>query len=161
LKGEENVKNSRHKSSCNSPRKPQRSSQHFWVATGLLGVVLAAGGARADDAKKDAGPTSITPGELSELIQLEKPPLILDVRSKEEYTEAHIPGAVNIPHDQLADHLSDLHAAKTDEIVVHCRSGYRAGIAEKVLSDAGYSNVRDLDGHMNAWQAGGYPVEKP
>jgi rhodanese-related sulfurtransferase len=149
LNREENVKNSK----C------------FWVAVGLLVAIWtvggAAGGATADDAKQNAGPTGITPGELAELIQLEKAPLILDVRSEKEYAEAHIPGALNIPHDQLADRLSEIHAAKTDEIVVHCRSGYRAGIAEKTLSEAGYSNVRDLDGHMNAWEGGGYPVKKP
>ncbi len=83
------------------------------------------------------------------------------MRSEKEYAEGHIPGAVNIPHDQLSDRLSEIDAAKTDEIVVHCKSGYRAGIAEKVLIEAGYSNLRGLDGHMNAWQSGEYPIEKP
>jgi rhodanese-related sulfurtransferase len=141
----------------NGVKRPQRS----WWAGCLLVVVSAAISATADDAKKSAGPASISPGELAELIQLEQAPLILDVRSEKEYSESHIPGAVNIPHDQLRDRLSKIDAAKTDEIVVHCRSGHRAGIAEKVLVEAGYSNVRDLDGHMNAWQSGGYPIEKP
>jgi rhodanese-related sulfurtransferase len=83
------------------------------------------------------------------------------VRSEKEYAEARIPGAVNIPHDQLGDRLSEIDAAKEDEIVVHCKSGYRAGIAEKILIDAGYSEVRDLDGHMNAWKSSGYPIERP
>jgi len=135
------------------------------LAAGLLSIVWAVVGtsvlACADDAKTSANTTSITPGELAELIQTDKAPLILDVRSSKEYAEGHIPGAVNIPYDQLADHLSDLHAAKTDEIVVHCQSGHRAGIAEKTLSEAGYSNVRDLDGHMSAWKRDGYPLEKP
>jgi phage shock protein E len=110
---------------------------------------------------KSAGPESISSTELAELIRHEQAPLILDVRSEKEFDEAHIPGAVNIPHDQLRDRLSEIDAAKTDEIVVHCKSGYRAGIAEKALIEAGYSNVRDLDGHMNDWQSSGYPIEKP
>jgi len=135
------------------------------LAAGLLSVVWAANGAAipasADDAPAGGAQTSIAPGELAKLIQAGKAPLILDVRSPKEYAEGHIPGSVNIPYDQLADHLSELHAAKTDEIVVHCASGYRAGKAEKVLHEAGYSDVRDLDGHMNGWKAGGYPIEKP
>jgi len=128
---------------------------------GLLVAALLACTAPTDDSKQAANPASITPRELAELLQLDNAPLILDVRSEEEYTESHIPGALNIPHDQLGDRLSEIDAAKTAEIVVHCRSGYRAGIAEKILIDAGYSNVRDLDGHMNAWQSGGYPIEQP
>ncbi len=142
-------------------RETAKHSPRSWVAAGLWLVVSAAGVAIADDPKKNAGPTSITPGELAEQIQLEQAPLILDVRSKQEYEEGHIPAAVNIPHDQLRDRLSEIDAAKTDEIVVHCRSGHRAGLAEEILGEAGYSNVRDLDGHMDGWQSGGYPIERP
>ena len=133
----------------------------FWLMTGLLAVVLAACTAPDDDSKRAAGPKSITAEELAEKIQFSQAPLILDVRSEEEYAEGHIPGALNIPHAELPDRLSEIDAAKTDEIVVHCRSGYRAGIAGKVLVEAGYSDVRDLDGHMNAWESGGYPIEQP
>jgi rhodanese-related sulfurtransferase len=127
---------------------------------GLLAVVLAACTAPDDDSKQGANPKIISAEELAERIQLEQAPLIIDVRSEKEYAKAHIPGAVNIPHDQLGDRLSEIDAAKTDEIVVHCRSGHRAGIAEEVLIEAGYSDVRDLDGHMNAWKSDGYPIEQ-
>jgi rhodanese-related sulfurtransferase len=132
-----------------------------WSLIGLLAVILAACTPPADGSKSGAGQEIISVKELAEQIQLERAPLIVDVRSEKEYAEAHIPGAVNIPYDQLGDRLSEIDAAKTDEIVVHCLSGYRAEIAEKLLSEAGYSNVRDLDGHMNAWQSGGYPIERP
>jgi phage shock protein E len=142
-------------------RKSVKCSQHSWLAGCLLVVVSAAIAATACDVKKSTGSASISPGELAELIRLEKAPLILDVRSEDEYGESHIPGAVNIPHDQLRDRLSEIDVAKTDEIVVHCKSGYRAGIAEKALIEAGYSNLRNLDGHMDAWQSGEYPIEQP
>jgi phage shock protein E len=133
----------------------------IWLITGLLAVVLAACTPPANDSKRSAGPKSITAEQLTEQIQLSRAPLILDVRSEKEYADGHIPGAMNIPHDQLLNRLSEINAAKTEEIVVHCRSGHRAGIAKKVLIEAGYSNVRDLDGHMNGWRSGGYPIEKP
>jgi rhodanese-related sulfurtransferase len=128
---------------------------------GLLAVALAACTPPADGSNPGAGPKSITAEELTEQILLSRAPLILDVRSEEEYAEGHIAGALNIPHDQLGDRLSEIGAAKTDEIVVLCRSGYRARIAEKLLIETGYSDVRDLDGHMNTWQSGGYPIERP
>jgi phage shock protein E len=119
-------------------------------------------GCTANDGESTPGtaPKIITAEELTRQIQNAQAPLILDVRSEEEYADGHIPGAMNIPHNQLRDRLSEIDAVKTAEIVVHCRSGHRAGIAEKVLIEAGYSNIRDLDGHMNGWQSGGYPIKK-
>jgi rhodanese-related sulfurtransferase len=133
----------------------------FWLMTGLLAVVFAASAAPTDGPNPSAGPRSITAEELTEQIQRSQAPLILDVRSRGEYANGHIPGALNIPHDQLPDRLSEIDVAKTEEIVVHCQSGQRARIAEEALIKAGYSNVRDLDGHMNGWMNAGYPIEKP
>ncbi len=142
------------------------SKKDLWVSrlhllAGCIVVALSAACTATDnDATHVAGPKSVTAAELTEQIQSSKSPLILDVRSEQEFAEGHIPGALNIPYDQLGDRLSEIGVAKTDEIVVHCRSGHRAGIAEKLLIQAGYSDVRDLDGHMNAWQSGGYPIEE-
>jgi rhodanese-related sulfurtransferase len=142
-------------------RRDVKLSQYFWLAACLLIAMLAACTAKDDDSPRGAGPMNKTAAELAEQIQSSQAPLILDVRSKKEYAEGHIPGAVNIPHDQLDSRLSEIDAAKTHEIVVHCRSGYRAEIAAKILIEAGYSDVYDLDGHMNGWQSGGYPIERP
>ena len=132
-----------------------------WLMIGLLAVVLAACTPPADGSKAGAGAEIISVAELAEQIQLGQAPLIVDVRSETEYAQGRIPGAVNIPYDQLGDRLSEIDAAKTDEIVVLCRSGYRARIAEKILIEAGYSDVRDLVGHMNTWDRAGYPIEQP
>jgi rhodanese-related sulfurtransferase len=131
-----------------------------WPTLGLLAVVLTACTPPTDGPKPDANAEIISVAELAERIRLDRAPLIVDVRSEQEYAEAHIPGAVNIPHDQLGDRLAEIDAAKSDEIVVLCRSGRRAEVAEKLLIDAGYSRIYDLDGHMNAWQSGGYPTDE-
>lgn len=102
---------------------------------------------------------AIGAAELAERIQSGSAPLILDVRSEDEYASGHIPGAINIPHDALGERLDEIRVAKSDEIVVHCHSGRRAELAEAVLLDAGYSNLLDLEGHMEGWSSGGYPVE--
>ncbi|MGW8283032.1 MAG: rhodanese-like domain-containing protein, partial [Gemmatimonadota bacterium] len=82
-------------------------------------------------------------------------------RSPEEYAAGHIPGAVNIPYDELPERLDELNGAQDQEIIVYCRTGRRAGIAELALQEAGFRNVRDLDGHMVDWTSGGYPVSDP
>jgi phage shock protein E len=137
-----------------------RASRLSLLAGCILMTLSVACTATDDNSTRGADPKRVTAAELTEQIQNSRAPLILDVRSEEEYAQGHIPGAVNIPYDQLGNRLAEIDAAKTDEIVVHCRSGHRAGIAEKILIEAGYSDVRDLDGHMNAWQSGGYPIDE-
>jgi len=116
-------------------------------------VLGACGGAPA---APEAG--AISPAQLAERLGDVAAPLILDVRTGDEYRQGHIPGAVNIPHDELAARLSELPIARSEEVVVHCQRGGRARLAEAVLREGGYSNVRDLSGHWQAWQAAGLPV---
>jgi rhodanese-related sulfurtransferase len=115
-------------------------------------------GACGSDVGKSAG-ARISAVELTERIRGDTPPFILDVRTTQEFASGHVPGAVNVPHDELASRLEELPVEKSEEIVVHCQSGRRASLAEATLREAGYSNVRDLDGHWQAWQASGLPVE--
>jgi phage shock protein E len=93
----------------------------------------------------------IAASELSDRIESGLAPVVLDVRSREEYSKGHIQGAINIPHDELADRLGELRVSKSEEIVVHCQSGRRAQMAEQTLLKSGYSNVRDLAGHWQTW----------
>lgn len=100
----------------------------------------------------------------TQLISLQAAPsapkfTLLDVRSSEEYQSGHINGAVNFSHSQLTDNLSFLTQDKDEMIVVYCRSGRRAGIAEQILKDNGYTNVRHLAGDMKGWEESKLPVE--
>jgi len=103
--------------------------------------------------------TTISNQALADEIKNGKAPLILDVRTPEEFQAGHIPGAVNIPHDQLASRLSELPISKSDEVVVHCEKGGRAAKAEAVLEGAGYTKVEDLQGHMHEWRDSGLPMQ--
>ena len=96
----------------------------------------------------------------SELIawqQAEKPMQLLDVRTPGEFAQGHIKGAINIPYDQLDQQLARFD--KDTEIVVYCRSGRRAAIAEDVLINNGLLKVSHLDGDMLGWEAKGLPIE--
>jgi rhodanese-related sulfurtransferase len=101
----------------------------------------------------------IEPSELAARIRSGTAPLIVDVRTADEFAAAHIPGAIHISHTELGERVSELDAYKNKEIVVYCRSGRRAELAEAVLLNAGFMGVRDLEGHMLQWEENGYPVE--
>ena len=87
-------------------------------------------------------------------------PVVIDVRSQEEYQQGFIPGALHVPHDKLEDRLASLGLSRSEEIVVYCQSGGRAGKAEKILLKQGFSNVKDLEGHWQAWVENKLPVSK-
>jgi rhodanese-related sulfurtransferase len=88
-----------------------------------------------------------------------KAPYVLDVRTVDEFVSGHVPGAVNIPHDQLAARLAEV--PKDRDVVLYCRSGRRAALAGEVLADNGYARLEHLQGDMLAWTEQGRPVEKP
>lgn len=83
---------------------------------------------------------------------------VLDVRPSDEYGAGHIPGALNIPIDQLTRRLVDL--PKGQEIVAYCRGEYCVMSYEAVaaLRRKGYS-VRRLEEGFPEWKAAGLPVE--
>lgn len=98
--------------------------------------------------------------KLQHWMESDEKPLLLDVRTEAEFVAGHVPGAMNISHDLLAGRLSELGDDKTQSIVVYCRSGRRAGVAEDILRDAGFTNLMHLDGDMLGWVKSGLEVER-
>jgi rhodanese-related sulfurtransferase len=84
---------------------------------------------------------------------------VLDVRAPEEFVTGHVPGAVNIPYDQVAARLAEV--PKDKDVVLYCRSGRRAGMAAEALAANGYTRLKHLEGDMTAWIERGRPVETP
>lgn len=122
---------------------------------GLFAVVVA-GTALATDPLT----TGVSPGALLDrLDDGAKAPYVLDVRTAEEFVGGHVPGAVNIPHDQIAARFAEV--PKDRDVVLYCRSGRRAQLAAQVLADNGYARLEHLQGDMPAWIDQGRPVEKP
>jgi len=102
----------------------------------------------------------ISQEEFQKWMASEDQPMLLDVRTADEFVKGHVPGAMNISHDLLAGRLIELGSDKAQPIVVYCRSGRRAGIAEDILRDAGFTNLKHLDGDMLGWQKSGLKVEQ-
>ena len=78
--------------------------------------------------------------------------VLLDVREDYERAEYNI-GGVHIPLGQLSMSFDKLAPYREDEIIVYCRSGKRSAMAQELLRQAGFSNVRNLEGGMLAYQA--------
>ena len=97
--------------------------------------------------------------ELLELAKSDPSVLILDVRTPREYAAGHVPGARLIPHTELRARLGEIADHKTTPVVVYCKSGRRAAIAQAILSRAGFADVRHLDGDMDGWKAQQRPIE--
>ena len=81
---------------------------------------------------------------------------VLDVRTVEEWNEAHLTGATLIPLDQLERRLDEV--PRDREIVVMCRSGNRSATGRDILLKAGFSKVTSMAGGIRDWMAAGYPT---
>jgi len=100
---------------------------------------------------RSSGPT-ITQDELSDEIGAGKKILLLDVRSDDEFRSGHIPGAKNVPHNEIGDWLRNQSLPPDTAIVVYCETGSRSGTVQQVLIDKGFTSVRHLEGDMKAWR---------
>ncbi|MDF3298820.1 rhodanese-like domain-containing protein [Streptomyces tropicalis] len=86
---------------------------------------------------------------------------VIDVRTPGEYAGGHIPGALNIPLDQLDRALPDIRtAAERGEVLVVCASGARSGNACRTLTENGI-RAATLAGGTGAWAAQGHGLDRP
>ena len=72
--------------------------------------------------------------------------IILDVRTKEEYAEGHIPGAICVPNEMIGTDMPEELPDKEQLILVYCRSGNRSKKAAEKLVKIGYTNVKEFGG---------------
>ena len=87
-------------------------------------------------------------------------PVVIDVRTPDEYTRGHVPGALLMPIQIFATEIKRLSVDKSHPIVVYCELGPRAVVARGALRLAGYTQVSYLEGHMRAWRESGLNTEK-
>jgi phage shock protein E len=76
----------------------------------------------------------------------------IDVRTAEEYAAGHVPQAINIPYDEMAQRISGLKLPSDQAIYLYCGSGRRAGLAQETLQGLGYSQVTNAGGYDDAQQ---------
>jgi hydroxyacylglutathione hydrolase len=82
---------------------------------------------------------------------------IVDVRSKGEYADGHIPNALHRHYGSIEAQLDEI--PRDERLVVHCASGIRANIAVSVLEANGFTDVVNFPGGFTAWDGAGHAVE--
>lgn len=88
--------------------------------------------------------------DVHNLIKQGIPCRIIDVREGHEFMKAHIPNAELIPLAQFSYNPQDLLPDPNELIFLHCASGYRSGLAEKLLRNEGYTQVYNV-GAISEW----------
>ena len=114
----------------------------------LLMALLFLSGCGAVSAEKTY--RQITMEEAVTMMEEETEYIILDVRTAEEYSEKHIPGAINIANEVIGTEDIPELPDKDQLILVYCRSGNRNKQASEKLAKLGYTNIVEIGG-INSW----------
>lgn len=109
------------------------------LLTGM--AALFARGSSEASAADDISVESEAQIDLRKLVEENGDFLLLDVRTDSEYRDGHIPGAINIPYDEIEELFFEENKERL--IVLYCRSGRRSGIASDTLRNMGYYNLFD------------------
>ena len=122
----------------------------------LLAVMLLTACGQAKENDQEAVYMNITAEEAKAIMDSEEGYVILDVRTQEEYDQGHIPGAIVISHEEIAEKAEDVLTDKDQLILVYCRSGRRSKLAAEALVELGYTNIKEFGGIID-WP---YEVEQ-
>ena len=113
----------------------------------LMALLLLAGcGAQSEESTY----RQVNAEEADSMMEEESSYIILDVRTAQEYSEKHIPGAINIPNETIGTEDIPELPDKEQLILVYCRSGNRSKQASEKLVKLGYTNIVEFGG-INDW----------
>jgi rhodanese-related sulfurtransferase len=135
-------------------------TQALWL---LLAVAC---GASDPQPHGTAAPAAATAGPLRKVdvaalqaaLGAQQVPILVDVRSPEEFASGHVAGAKNIPLPELGARLGELAPYKDGEVWLICEVGGRSARAASLVSAQGFKAV-DVGGGTAAWRAQGLPLE--
>jgi len=104
---------------------------------------------------------TITREQLNQKLESGRPFRLVEALSAEQYRQGHLPGAVNLPPDQVEQSAASLLPEKQQEVVVYCASS-TCNASENVareLTEMGYQNVLRYVGGKQDWMEAGLPLE--
>jgi len=93
-----------------------------------------------------------------EEFQSETSSVIIDVRSPEEYNGGHIEKSISLPLEQVESGIEGAVPDKDTQIYMFCRSGGRSSMAQTILADKGYTNVKNIIGGILEWKDQNLPL---
>jgi len=137
--------------------------KHFWIFTVAAVLIIVSlfliVGCRSKDTETETttgktetapekvdGYWQITQEEALEMMKKDDGHIVVDVRRDDEYITGHIPGAVCIPNENIADEKPEELPDLSQIILIYCRSGNRSKQAAKKLADIGYTNIYEFGG---------------
>lgn len=124
--------------------------KNILIAATALTVIFTVGcGAQepsSDEEKITEGTVQVISGEEAKKMMDEEEVTIVDVRTKEEFLEAHIEGAVLLTLDTISEKAEEVLSDKNATYLIYCRSGSRSSQAAKELVSMGYQNIYDFGG---------------
>ena len=103
----------------------------------------------------------ISVGEAAHRLEQLDPPLLVDVRERDEWDEGHLPNAVHIPRGSLESRIERAAPDRTTPIIVYCTVGARSAFAAKTLEELGYTSVANIEGGIVEWKRSGLPTDVP
>ena len=112
----------------------------------LLAVMLLTACGQAKENDREAVYVNITAEEAKQIMDSEEGYIILDVRTREEYDQGHIPGAMLIPDTEIETKAEEVLTDKDQLLLVYCRSGRRSKLASEILVELGYTNIKEFGG---------------
>lgn len=124
-----------------------------------VGLAAVSGGMLLWQMFNGTGGSNISATEATLLINRQDA-LVLDVRETAEWSAGHIPNARHIALGHLAKHLSEIEKHKDKPVIVVCASGNRSNSGCGVLKKAGFQQVFNLAGGVNAWNDAGLPMTR-
>lgn len=85
-------------------------------------------------------------------------PVLVDVRTVDEFDDGHLEGAVHFPVQTIDEYLGDMPSDLDTPILIYCAAGTRGFWALAYVTSLGYTNVKNLRGGYNAWVDAGFPT---
>ena len=122
----------------------------------LLAAILLTACGQINGKEQEAMYVNITAQEAKTIMDTEQGYVTLDTRTREEYDQGHIPGAIQISHDEITEKAEEVLTDKDQLILVYCRSGRRSKIAAEALVELGDMNIKEFGGIID-WP---YEVEQ-
>jgi rhodanese-related sulfurtransferase len=104
-------------------------------------------------------PRDVSPDEAERILKLNPGMVVLDVRTSEEFSEGHLPGAVNL-NFFATDFLEKIKLYEGKQILIHCASGGRSGQALSRLKDTSFAAIYHLRSGFTGWQSAGKKIER-
>ena len=104
----------------------------------------------------DDASINVSPLQAKELIDTTPSLVIVDMRTTEEFSGGHIPGAINLPINELAGRVSELNPHHY--LLVYCRTGNRSQQAVNILIEKGFAEIYHLVDGIVAWERAEFPT---